>query len=452
MEELIKKAKEGDIGAYTEAFMKVRVDLKKFAISKLDDKSLADDIIQNVYYKAYKNLGKLEDNTKFKNWITTIVRNECLTVNNYSKTHLESDIDELVEIMEDSSIPNPESKVSFEDMIKDLTEEEKNLLRLKYEEAYTNKEIAEELGIPYNTVKSKILRAIKKITLVVLVLIMISGFTALAAFVIKQIKAHFTTSLNAINTAVENNYVQEIDGDFVYDNGIGIKVDAIVLDDKNLDISFVYDIQDKEEYGEITGIRLEEYIVKANNDKLFDSVVEAGKLVKEVKQYSENFETNELYHSNSILLSGFENFPKVSELTVEIRKIILLKNNNQTLVEGKWNLSNEIIDKLNSRKEITYVMEDNKYVQNSEMVLIDTALKLNITLNVNIDLNKMPEIVLYNEDSSKLFYSNCSYDEENKYIELIFDIGKYTEDINSFKLEIPMENKENIIIKFKRDG
>ena len=43
-----------------------------------------------------------------------------------------------------------------------------------------------------------------------------------------------------MDTAVENGYVQNVDMDFIEDNNLGVKVDYVLMDDHNLNISFVY--------------------------------------------------------------------------------------------------------------------------------------------------------------------------------------------------------------------
>lgn len=453
MEELLKSAKDGNIDAYTELFFLLKKDLEKVASIILKDKDYIDDIIQNVYYKAYENLGKLYNDNKFKSWIFTILRNECINANRrISRYQSEADFSEIEEYVSDSSAYNLSSKISFEDMIKKLTKEEQKLLRMKYEEALSNIEIAEELGMPYNTVKSKILRAIKKITLILLILIMISGFTVLATFIIKQIKAHFTTSLKAIDTAVENGYVQEIDSDFVYDNGIGIKVDAIVLDDKNLDISFVYDIQDKEKYGEISGIGIEDYQILSKDKVLFDSMIIEDDLTQYTIQNLELYKKSENEYTNSILFSSKNNFPKLESILIKIKSIYIKSNETIIYINGKWDLQFNIIEKLNERKTEKYIMEENAYVKNYKIILMETSFNLDINFNIDIDIKNIEKIVLFNENNIKIYYDNCNYNKNNKHLNITFDLGKYNENINELILEIPRENNENIILKFRGDG
>ena len=450
MNELLEKSKLGDVEAFSELIKLVSKDLKKIVIRRILDQSYVDDVLQSIFYQAYIKLPTIENNDSFRYWIFKIAENKCKNFNRDMARHKELSLTGFEDFFEDTSSYDPEADINFEQMISNLTEEEKNLLRMKYQENFSNTEIAEELGIPYNTVKSKIRRAITKIMLALLVLIVVSGFTVLATFIIKQIRAHFTTSLNAINTAVENNYVQEIDNDFVYDNGIGIKVDAIVLDDKNLDISFVYDVQDKEKYGEITGIGLNEYIVNADDKLLFDSKNDEKQLSNYINQYQEKTEMIYETYRNSILLSAIEEFPITNNLSIEIKSILINTDKEDIYIKGDWILEHNVIGKLNERSQIKYIMENNSYVKKAEVVLNDTSLQFILDMNIEDKIDDLEDIILYNS----YVYSNCTnfiFYESNKRLEVSFDIGKYTSNIEELVLEIPRKNHDNIIIKFRRN-
>ena len=451
MEELFNKAKSGDIEAFSKLISSIEKDLERFASSKLTDKSYVNDVIQNVYYKAYMKLNTLNNEDKFRSWMFTILKNECINTNKTIARRKEVSLSGFGDILEDYSNYNPESKISFEQMISNLTDEEKHLLKMKYEENLSTKEISEELNIPYNTVKSKIRRAIKKITLIVLILMLFSGFTVLATFIIKQIKAYFTTSLNAINTAVENNYVQEIDSDFVYDNGIGVKIDAIVLDDKNLDISFVYDVLDKEKYGDITGIKLEDFVIKNENDViLFDSQKNSSENnIKYFRQDFYNFDKNDDIFRNSILFSKItDSFPIINDIKFEIESINI--NNKKYIINGNWELESKVFKKFNKRNKETYSIVENQYVKEAQAVLIDTSIQFDIDFNVKLSHYDINKIILKNDNNSFSWIRNIFREERNN-LNIYFDLGQYTDNIDELTLEIPRENEKNILIKFRRD-
>lgn len=452
MEELLEKAKAGDVNAYSQLIKSIENDLVKLAASRLKDKSYIDDVLQNVYYKAYIKINTLENNAKFKSWIFTILRNECINTNKINSHRNELNLDSLENIIEDSTNYITESDLNFEQLISNLSEDEKVLLRLKFKENFSNLEIAEELDIPYNTVKSKISRAIKKIMIIVLVLVLFSGFTVLATYIIKQIKAHFTMSTNAINTAVENNYVQEIDSDFIYDKGIGVKVDAIVLDDKNLDISFVYDVLDKEKYGEIVGVGLQDYIIKSGNTVLLDSSSKKQSLIKLIRQNLIKSEYIDNEFRNSLLFSAIYDLKDTKNIEIQINTIRVNCNKNYFYdIEGNWKIKHNIIEKLNDHSEITYTMEENNYIKSAEVSLLDTYIKFEIEFNKEFKYNKTSEIYLCNENN-KFDWINNNFTEESNRLNIYFDISKYEDDIDELFLNIPEENGKDIIIKFRRDS
>lgn len=450
MEELVAKAKSGDTKAFDELILIFEKDLQRIATSRLVNKDYANDIVQNTLIKAFLNLDKLKDNKKFKSWLFTILIHECINLNKKILQHKDIYLNDYDENLIDFS-SSSESKINFEQMISKLSEDEKKIIRMKFEENYSNMEISEELGIPYNTVRSKINRALKKISLLVFILVILSGLTVIATFVIKQIKAHFTTSLNAIDSAVENGYVQTFDGDFVYSNGIGIKVDAIVLDDKNLDISFVYDVVDKEKYKEITGIRIKDYVIKDENKVLINSTNYINNCIKISKQYMKNYENNNSFYRNSILFSTINDFSKIQKIILKISSVhIKIDDSKNKYVNGDWNLEYDIEKRFNNRIINSYSLDHNNYIKNYIVNLTDTSIIFRITFNNELEFNDITHAVLYNK-YNKFRIINYHLFNNNLSVEISFDIGKYNKNIDNLILEVPLHNNKKIILNFKRN-
>ena len=77
MEELIEKAKKGQIDAYTKLIKSIDKDLYRIAYTKLKNNDDINDAIQNTMLIMFKNIKKLRENTYFKSWIIKILINEC---------------------------------------------------------------------------------------------------------------------------------------------------------------------------------------------------------------------------------------------------------------------------------------------------------------------------------------------------------------------------------------
>ena len=132
-------------------------DLKKFILSKVKDKDVSNDILQDVFIKVHLKITELENEDKLKQWIYQITRN---TINDYfRKNKLTLDADKI-DLPEETTEPKPNRQFA-----KCLTSFIKNLPK-KYKEAITLVELnnisqlqlAEKLQISYSGAKSRVQR------------------------------------------------------------------------------------------------------------------------------------------------------------------------------------------------------------------------------------------------------------------------------------------------------
>ena len=134
----MKKAKSGDIEAFSELTKGIYMTLYKIAISKLDKEEDAYDAIQETLVIVYTKIKKLKNNKNFKK----VFKKNTLIIN-----------DDI----------NLNSNLNFYKIIEFLDYEERLILILFYSENYTSKEIAKLLKKNENTIRTKISRAKKKI-------------------------------------------------------------------------------------------------------------------------------------------------------------------------------------------------------------------------------------------------------------------------------------------------
>ena len=71
--------------------------IKAFILKRVNDDTIADDVLQDVFIKIHTKIGSLKDETKLHSWIYQITRN---TINDYYRklnplsTDIENDIEE----------------------------------------------------------------------------------------------------------------------------------------------------------------------------------------------------------------------------------------------------------------------------------------------------------------------------------------------------------------------
>lgn len=135
-----------------------------------NDQDAVNDVLQDSYIKAFNNLHQLEDPEKFSKWFSAIVTRTALNELRKKKAVLfsqmqdedgeldfsdnfESDrIDEQPEALMDGV----ETKRLLQEMLDTLSDEQRLCIVMYYFEELSVKEIAEELSVSENTVKSRL--------------------------------------------------------------------------------------------------------------------------------------------------------------------------------------------------------------------------------------------------------------------------------------------------------
>ncbi|NLI91249.1 MAG: sigma-70 family RNA polymerase sigma factor [Peptococcaceae bacterium] len=137
----------------------------KVVFFAVHEKSSADDLVQEAFYKAFKNIDQLSDGKKFKAWVTAIAINLC---RNHMKVrkNKELPLEHLGEHTPDESAEKQFMqnlvRSEIEGIFKELNYEEKEIILLKYHFGFTSKEIAEYYKISMENVNVKLFRAKNK--------------------------------------------------------------------------------------------------------------------------------------------------------------------------------------------------------------------------------------------------------------------------------------------------
>jgi RNA polymerase sigma factor (sigma-70 family) len=140
-----------------------------YAMNLTSDTDSAHDLLQETFLKALVYSDKFTQDTNFKAWVYTIMKNTF--INNYrrkmnSKKTFEIGNNEFhLKFENDKGYPSPESIINSKEITKcinSLESDYKNPFNM-FLEGYKYKEIAEKLDLPLGTVKSRIFFTRKKL-------------------------------------------------------------------------------------------------------------------------------------------------------------------------------------------------------------------------------------------------------------------------------------------------
>lgn len=128
-----------------------RTAVERFVKFRLDGREDAEDILQEVYLSAYRRFDQLKDAASFKPWILSIARNKCNDYYRADRKQRTVSLDELPELPE---VREERSPVA--DTLARLPGKDREILELYYWQELPQSRIAQMLGIPLGTVKSRL--------------------------------------------------------------------------------------------------------------------------------------------------------------------------------------------------------------------------------------------------------------------------------------------------------
>jgi RNA polymerase sigma-70 factor, ECF subfamily len=129
----------------------------RLAYRYTSDPSEAEDIAQDALLRAWRRRSTLRDQSRRKEWLGTIVRNEAFRQHARPRPDPVAEL-ELFEGAEDDQIVSTVERADLHAAIASLSDRDRQLLRLRYGEDLTQQAIARRLGLPDGTVKVRLHR------------------------------------------------------------------------------------------------------------------------------------------------------------------------------------------------------------------------------------------------------------------------------------------------------
>ncbi len=179
-EELIRRAMGSDQAAITQLYYMTKDNVYYTIKTMISDEDLAQDLTQDTFLKAIRYLGQLREAAAFRGWIKKIARNMAIDVLRKRKIisfsqMVSADSEEAIEFEDDRQENLPEVVIDRQEttrligeILGTLSAEQRVVTELFYYENLSVKEIALELGVSENTVKSRLKYARNKIEIGVL--------------------------------------------------------------------------------------------------------------------------------------------------------------------------------------------------------------------------------------------------------------------------------------------
>jgi RNA polymerase sigma-70 factor (ECF subfamily) len=175
--DIIRQAIVGNSEAQERLFKTHTPRLYRTVFAVLRNREDAEDAVQESWCRAYANLDSFEGRAAFSTWLTRIAMNSALMLRRRKSIRVEASLNDILdhqsEPLFDRMVPEPpnpeeiyvasELNALIEDQIRSLPPRVQAAFRLRKIEEFSIAETVQALGIRKTALKSRVLRAHKKV-------------------------------------------------------------------------------------------------------------------------------------------------------------------------------------------------------------------------------------------------------------------------------------------------
>jgi len=157
--DLIAKARRGNVEAYNLLVSRWEKRVFNYLLRLVGEREDALDLSQEVFLKAYQNLGKLEDAGRFGPWLYRIAHNDAFSLLRKRRPEGEGEPAPVGDARSFRLFP-VELTLAVQSALSRLNDDQRETVILKVYQGFKFEEIAEALGCPVSTVKSRLYTAL----------------------------------------------------------------------------------------------------------------------------------------------------------------------------------------------------------------------------------------------------------------------------------------------------
>ena len=170
-DELVKRFQQGEISAFDELVERYQSRIYNITYRYTRNPEDALDLVQEVFIKAFKALGKFQRRSAFYSWLYRVAVNVCVDfLRRKSRQHQPVSLDEVInaevillqkrrEFLPDDAVVRTELRRKISESVLQLPPRQQTVFMLRHRDGLQLKEIAAAIGRSEGTVKAHLFHA-----------------------------------------------------------------------------------------------------------------------------------------------------------------------------------------------------------------------------------------------------------------------------------------------------
>jgi len=164
---LVAAIAAGDKAALRTLYARHQVRLFRFLVRLTNDAATAEELLSDVFLDVWRQAGRFEGRSQVSTWLIGIARNKALSA---LRRHTTEALDEEAAALIEDPADNPEVALAKRETsailghcLAELSAAHREIIDLVYYHGKTIDEAAEIIGVPQNTVKTRMFYARKRL-------------------------------------------------------------------------------------------------------------------------------------------------------------------------------------------------------------------------------------------------------------------------------------------------
>jgi RNA polymerase sigma-70 factor (ECF subfamily) len=165
--DLLRRISGGDQRAFETLFEVYGKRIFRYAVRMIGDAARAEEVTNDVMIEVWKSAGTFQGRSRSSTWIIGITRHRCLNAMR-GKPVVTVDIDDHPAVLEiedpaEKHVNTEDTKRTMREAVLELSAEHREVVELTFYQNRSYQEIAEIVGCPENTVKTRMFHANKRL-------------------------------------------------------------------------------------------------------------------------------------------------------------------------------------------------------------------------------------------------------------------------------------------------
>lgn len=179
-EELVRLFNDGDASAFEALARRYQRPLFNFILRSVRERDRAEELLQDVFLKVVQRSSEFQGNSKFSTWLYTIARNLCIDTSRKMVFRRHRSLDAPLSAADaegatmldrvagdepaaDRAVIGQDLQERISAAIDELPEEQREVFLMREVSNMAFKDIADVVGVPENTVKSRMRYALERL-------------------------------------------------------------------------------------------------------------------------------------------------------------------------------------------------------------------------------------------------------------------------------------------------